>query len=148
MFDNLPPPAECLAILVGCAEVILFGIGGLSDHKAWAEGYGVEVDTPEDGRPLTKSQKVQKGLIQALAARNIQNGVLLLTLALYTRERTALGFAVLYGTITTLADTLIVKNCGRPELVPGHAVGVFNSLAIGSALLYWGRNDPWPWNRK
>jgi hypothetical protein len=151
MFAHLPPPAECLAILVGCAELVVFGLGGLSDHVAFAQGFGLQIDAPAPASPehaLTDNQKTHKALVQAIAARNIQNGALILTLACYTRNRTALGFAVLYGFLTTLADTLLVRTYGVKDLALGHLVGVVNSLAIGGSLLYWTRDDPWPFMGK
>lgn len=143
LFSNLPPPAECLAILVGCAETIMFGLGGLNDQVAWAKSFGVPIDAPKDTQDSGENQRTKKALVQAIAARNIQNGALILTFACYTRDRTALGIAVGYGVITTLADYIIVQNHGLPHLAPGHLVGVANSLLIGGSLLYWGRNDPW-----
>lgn len=79
--------------------------------------------------------------MQAIAARNMQNGALILTLALYTRDRTALGIAVGLGVITTLADTLIVRSKGVQETVAFHGIGILNSLLLGGSLLYWGRED-------
>ena len=143
LFDNLPPPSECLAILVGCAETIMFGLGGLNDQVAWAKSFGVPIDAPKDTQDPAENQKTKKALVQAIAARNIQNGALILTFACYTRDRTALGIAVGYGVITTLADYIIVKNSGVPDLAPGHAIGIMNSLLIGGSLLYWRRDDPW-----
>ncbi|CAK4030242.1 DUF4267 domain containing [Lecanosticta acicola] len=152
-FAHLPPPAECLAILLGSAELLLFGLGGLTDPKAFAAGYGLPITssspTPEpqpqppasDPEPLPPPQP--KALIRALCARNLQNGALLLTFALYTRDRRSLGFAVLLGLITTVADTVIVWKSGVRDLVVGHAVGVVNCLAVGGGLLLWGRGDAW-----
>jgi hypothetical protein len=78
----------------------------------------------------------------AVAARNVQNGILLLTFGLVLRDRRSLGVAVLAGLIATLADTLIVRAYGMKDKIAGHYIGVFNSLVIGGSLLYWGRNDP------
>lgn len=140
-FAYLPPPAECLAILVGCAECVVFGLGGLTDPTAFAKGYGIK--TSDADSPETK--KTQQGLIRAIAARNIQNGVLILTFAMYTRDRRSLGLAIAYGVITTIADTWIVNAVGVKELAAGHAVGILNSLLIGGSLLYWGREDKYFW---
>jgi hypothetical protein len=142
LWAHLPPPAECLAILLGCAEVIVFGIGGLANPADFANGYGLPIDAPaQEGVELTQNQKTQKSLVKAIAARHVQNGVLILTLGLYTRNRAALGFAVAYGAISTLADTLIVSKNGVHNLAGGHGVAfVINSL-IGGSLLYWGRED-------
>lgn len=150
LWTNLPPPAECLAILVGCAELIVSGIGGLSDASAFGKSYGVEIDTPpavaenKEAPPLTRNQKTQKALVQAISFRNIQNGALILTLACYTRDRKALGFAVLYGAMSSLADAAIVKKYGIQELAGAHGVTMLNYLMVGGSLLYWARNDPWP----
>jgi hypothetical protein len=53
-----------------------------------------------------------------------------------------LGVAILAGLVATVADTVIVKAYGVKDKIAGHYVGVFNSLAVGGSLLYWGRNDP------
>ena len=50
--------------------------------------------------------------------------------------------AVMAGLVATVADTLIVNAYGVKDKIGGHFVGVFNSVAIGGSLLYWGRNDP------
>ncbi|CZT24020.1 uncharacterized protein RCC_09737 [Ramularia collo-cygni] len=142
IINHLPPPAECLAILLGCAECIVFGLGGLSSPADYARGYGLPIDAPtEEGQELTDNQKTQKALVTALAARHVQNGVLILTLGLYTRERTALGFAVAYGVISTLADSFIVKSYGINHLAGAHVIGFLNSLVVGGALLCWRRDD-------
>ncbi|PIA94288.1 hypothetical protein CB0940_08770 [Cercospora beticola] len=148
LFAHFPPPAECLAILVGCSELIISGIGGLSDAKAFGKGYGLEIDAVEDeNKALTQNQKTQKGLVQAVSFRNIQNGALILTLACYTRDRRSLGFAVLYGALSSLADAAIVKKYGYEALASAHGITMINYLAVGASLLYWGRNDPWPFTR-
>ncbi|KXS98804.1 hypothetical protein AC578_2066, partial [Pseudocercospora eumusae] len=121
LFANLPPPSECLAILVGCAETLMFGLAGLHDPVAWAKSFGVPIDAPKD-TGTAENQKTKKALVQAIAARNIQHGALILTFACYTRDRTALGLAVGYGVITTLADYVIVRNSGVEDLAPGHAI--------------------------
>lgn len=141
IINHLPPPAECLAILLGCAECIVFGLGGLSSPLDYSRGYGLPIDAAAEGTEATENQKTQKALVQALAARHLQNGALILTLGLYTRDRVALGFAVVYGVISTLTDSLIVKNYGINHLAGGHVIGVLNSLAVGGALLYWRRDD-------
>ncbi|KAI5362292.1 hypothetical protein Slin15195_G059430 [Septoria linicola] len=146
LFANFPPPAECLAILVGCAELIVSGIGGLSDARAFGKGYGLEIDAADEGQPLSQSQKTQKALVQAVSFRNIQNGALILTLACYTRDRKALGFAVLYGAFSSLADAAIVTKYGISNLASGHGVTMLNYLLVGGSLLYWNRNDPWPFS--
>ncbi|KAI7403665.1 hypothetical protein KC336_g14192, partial [Hortaea werneckii] len=88
-------------------------------------------------------QKTQEGYIMAIAARNLQNGVLLLTLGCYVRDRRALGIAVASGVVTTVSDALIVWAQG-PEAssyIWGHLIGVVNSIAIGGSLLYWGKGE-------
>ncbi|TKA67862.1 hypothetical protein B0A55_08413 [Friedmanniomyces simplex] len=146
---NLPPPAECLAILVGCMELTVFGLGGLANPLEFSKGYGLPLLTSSSTSSsdiATKDEendKTQQAYVAAIAARNIQNGVLLLTLGCYVRDRRALGFAVAAGLVATVADTLIVQYYGVKEAVWGHLFGVFNSVAIGGSLLYWGRNDPW-----
>ncbi|KAK0345359.1 hypothetical protein LTR91_004440 [Friedmanniomyces endolithicus] len=148
---NLPPPAECLAILVGCMELTVFGLGGLANPVEFCKGYGLPLitsssTTSSDMTTKTKDSdddKLQQAYVAAIAARNIQNGVLLLTLGCYVRDRRALGVAVAAGLIATVADTLIVQYYGLKEAVWGHVFGVFNCVAIGGSLLYWGRYDPW-----
>ncbi|KAK3071999.1 hypothetical protein LTR53_007629 [Teratosphaeriaceae sp. CCFEE 6253] len=150
---NLPPPAECLAILVGCMELTVFGLGGLANPFEFCKGYGIPwlpsltskgPRALEAGSDDTEDEvsKTQQAYVAAIAARNIQNGVLLLTLGMYARDRRALGIAVTAGLITTVADALIVQWYGVKEAVWGHVFGIFNSAAIGGSLLYWGRNDP------
>jgi hypothetical protein len=72
----------------------------------------------------------------------VQNGVLLATFGLVLRDRRALGVCVAAGLVATVADTVIVQAYGVKDKVVGHYVGIFNSIAIGGSLLYWGRNDP------
>jgi hypothetical protein len=155
LFHHLPPPAECLALIIGTLELLPFGIMGLRNPSFFADGYGLPIaDTPvsRDATPAAKAnpsglspeaeQQTKKALIAAIAARNVQNGVLLLTFGLVLRDRRSLGVAVLAGLVATLADTVIVRAYGVKDKIAGHYVGVFNSLAIGGSLLYWGRNDP------
>ncbi|KAK5719431.1 hypothetical protein LTR15_007955 [Elasticomyces elasticus] len=144
---NLPPPAECLAILVGCMELTVFGLGGLANPLEFTKGYGLPLITSSStsatsSEKATADEKKQQAYVAAIAARNVQNGILLLTLGCYVRDRRALGFAVMAGLITTVADTLIVQWYGAKDAVWGHVIGMFNSAAIGGSLLYWGRNDP------
>jgi hypothetical protein len=72
----------------------------------------------------------------------VQNGALIFAFGVLLRDRRSLGVVVLAGLIATCADSLIVRAYGVKEKVAGHYVGIFNSLAIGGSLLYWGRNDP------
>ncbi|KAK4561494.1 hypothetical protein LTR86_004812 [Recurvomyces mirabilis] len=121
---GLPPPAECLAILVGCMEVTIFGLGGFANPLEFSRGFGVPMlpagsttSTASDGKSSgdDQVQKTQQAYITAIAARNLQNGILLLTLGCYY-----------YG----------VK-----EAIWGHVFGIVNSAAIGGSLLYWSRTD-------
>jgi len=150
---NLPPPAECLAIGLGCMELTLFGLGGLANPLEFSKGYGIQwlpSITKKHPGALEASgddnedqvAKTQQAYVAAIAARNLQNGIVLLTLGMYLRDRRALGVAVTAGLVTTVADALIVQWYGVKEAVWGHVFGIFNSAAIGGALLYWGRNDP------
>jgi hypothetical protein len=154
---NLPPPAECLAILVGVAEVSIFGLAGLANPLEFSKGYGLPfnpasasqkhpgaLESSEQEQSKAKEvEKTQAAYVAAIAARNIQNGVLLLVLGLHVRDRRALGTAIAAGAVTTVADTLIVQAYGVKEMVWGHAFGIFNCFAIGYSLLAWGREDPW-----
>jgi len=144
LFSRLPPPAECLAILVGCAELSLFGIGGLVSPYDFAKGYGLPITQSStsasdiekrDGE--SKETRTSKALIAAVAARNIQNGICLLAFGLYWKDRRALGTVVASGLVTTAADALLVHWYGAADALGGHLVGVVNSLAIGGALLYY-----------
>ncbi|KAF9699382.1 hypothetical protein EKO04_002649 [Ascochyta lentis] len=155
LFQRLPPPAECLALFIATLELVPFGIAGLSNPTTFADGYGLPIQrssntssSPTTESPPTRSssaeedQKTKKALVAAIAARNVQNGVLLFTFGLVLRDRRSLGVAVMAGLVATLADTVIVRAYGAKDKIAGHYVGIFNSLAIGGSLLYWGRNDP------
>lgn len=159
LFSHLPPPAECLAIFIATLELVPFGIAGLRDPVTFAEGYGLPIlNSREKQTPSTspnrstnsslndksseEDQRTKKALVAAIAARNVQNGILLFTFGLVLRDRRSLGVAVMAGFVATAADTVIVKAYGAKDKIVGHYVGVFNSLAIGGSLLYWGRNDP------
>lgn len=146
---RLPPAAECLAILIGCAELSVFGLRGVTNPSGWLEGFGLpplrlpavqcvtsetEADDGESGS--SSIHNAQRALVEALAARNIQNGALILTFALVIRDRRALGVAVTAGLITTLSDTIVTWRYGMREAVLGHLVGVANCVGIGSALLW------------
>jgi len=128
---------------------------GLRNPTFFADGYGLPITTtdssdsspPSAKRAPAKStyeedQKTKKALVAAIAARNVQNGILLATFGLVLRDRRSLGVAVMAGFVATVADTVIVRAYGAQDKVAGHYVGIFNSLAIGGSLLYWGRNDP------
>ncbi|KAH8695802.1 hypothetical protein GQ44DRAFT_719243 [Phaeosphaeriaceae sp. PMI808] len=153
-FHNLPPPAECLALLVGTLELLPFGILGLRNPSIFADGYGLPIannpgisdsDSTKpnaSGSSPQAEQQTKKALVAAIAARNVQNGILLLTFGLILKDRRSLGAAVLAGLITTIADTVIVGTYGVKDKITGHYIGVFNSLAIGGSLLYWRRDDP------
>lgn len=162
------PPAECLALFIATLEILPFGIAGLSNPTAFADGYGLplqrSLSTPpslnkrsadgqssettaisstESTKSFDEDQKTKKALVAAIAARNVQNGVLLFTFGLILRDRRSLGVAVAAGLVATLADTFIVKAYGAKDKIAGHSIGIFNSLAIGGSLLYWGRGDSW-----
>lgn len=155
LFANLPPPAECLAILVGCTQLVVFGLGGISSPIQWANGYGLPIvrasllrgrqrpSNSDEHDPASEAEKTQIALVAALAARNIRQAVLLLALACYTRDRKAVGIALLANCISSLADTLIVRWFGNDQQVSLHAGGLLSSLAIGTVLLRWQRVDPW-----
>ncbi|EOA90080.1 hypothetical protein ACJQWK_07664 [Exserohilum turcicum] len=148
LFQHLPPPAECLAIFIATLEIVPFGIMGLRNPSVFADGYGLPIthtpsaSTPSPKRTQEADDRTKKALVAAIAARNIQNGVLLATFGLVLRDRRSLGVAIMAGVIATVADTVIVQVYGAWDKIAGHYVGVFNSLAIGGSLLYWGRNDP------
>jgi hypothetical protein len=155
IFHHLPPPAECLALLIGTLELLPFGILGLRNPAFFADGYGLPISnststdssstSPKSnasGLSPEAEQQTKKALVAAIAARNVQNGILLLTFGLVLRDRRSLGVAVMAGLVATVADTVIVRWYGVKDKIAGHYVGVFNSLAIGGSLLYWGRNDP------
>jgi hypothetical protein len=163
LFTSLPPPAECLALLIGTLELLPFGIIGLRNPVFFADGYGLPITStpspsttpsssssskssasksaPDASTSATASDATQKALIAAIAARNIQNGILLLTFGLVLRDRRSLGVVVLAGVVATVADTVIVRRYGVKEKVLGHVVGIVNSVGVGGSLLYWGRGD-------
>jgi hypothetical protein len=157
LFQHLPPPAECLAILIGTAELTVFGIAGFVDPAQWAKVFGVPMlaasaaqkhpgaleSTAEESKQATETRNTQKALITALAARNAQNGLLMLTFGVWLRDRKALGIAAILGTVTTATDYFVVKSYGVKEAASAHLVGVLNCILVGGSLLYWGRNDPW-----
>jgi hypothetical protein len=155
IFHHLPPPAECLALVIGTLELLPFGIIGLRNPAFFADGYGLPIsNAPTSSEPSTSSkpntsglspeaeQQTKKALVAAIAARNVQNGILLLTFGLLLRDRRSLGVAVMAGLVATVADTVIVRAYGVKDKIAGHYVGIFNSLVIGGSLLYWGRDDP------
>ncbi len=166
-FFNRFPPAECLALLIATLELVPFGIFGLSDPVSFADGYGVPIQpspktssdpveqrveglvtgsmteiSSNSEKPMGQDQDTKKALVAAIAARNVQNGILLFTFGLILRDRRSLGVAVAAGLVATIADTAIVKMYGVKNKIAGHYVGILNSLAIGGSLLYWGRGDP------
>ena len=154
------PPAECLALFIATLELVPFGLAGLSNPINFADGYGLPIlssSTKESHEKLhdgsatpasttatssvEEEQQTKKALVAAIAARNVQNGILLFTFGLVLRDRRSLGVAVTAGLVATIADTVIVKAYGAKDRIAGHYVGIFNSLAIGGSLLYWGRQD-------
>ena len=152
-YDNLPPPTECLAILVGCAQLTVFGLGALANPIEYSKGHGLPITlastntkrqvSEEEGESANEAQKNQIALVSAMAARNIGNGILILSLACYFRDRRALGVAVAANAFSALADTFIVKSFGTEDKASTHITGIIASLGIGSTLLYWRREDPW-----
>lgn len=149
LFHRLPPPAECIALFIATLELVPFGIAGLRNPTAFANGYGLPIastrapTTPSTAITSTLGEETntKKALVAAIAARNMQNGILLFIFGLVLRDRRSLGVAVMAGLVATVTDTVIVKAYGAKDKVGGHCVGIFNSLAIGGSLLYWGRND-------
>lgn len=157
LFANLPPPAECLAILIGTAELTIFGLAGLANPPSFATGFGLPITSSsstsktaqlEAGSATTpqeasRAEKTQRGLVLALAARNLEKGLTVLAFACYWRDRKAVGTCVFAGLVTTLADYLVVKWYGEEEAAFGHVIGMANCSLIGGALLYWTREGAW-----
>lgn len=145
--SSFPSTAISLAILIGTAELTVFGARGLTNPSGFLQGFGlpvlyksststrlIEPDASKD-ESSAEIHPAQRALVEALAARNIQNGVLILTFACFVRDRRALGVAVTAGLVTTIADTLVVWRYGTPKAVYGHLVGIGNCLGIGGSLL-------------
>lgn len=149
-FANLPPPAECLAILVGLSQLTVFGLGGIANPIEWSKAYGLPIVPAStirrrgaDNEAADEAEKTQIALTSALVSRNIRHGVLILALACYARDRRAVGIALVVNCISSLADTFIVRWFGDDSKVNGHLIGLAGSLGIGSMLLHWRREDPW-----
>jgi len=162
LFANLPPPAECLAILIGTAEITIFGLAGFANPASFATGFGLPIQpthsstsekenaqleagnaaatTPQEQSSV---EKTQRGLTLALAARNLEKGLTLLAFACYWRDRKALGTCIFAGLLTTGVDYLVVKWYGAQEAAFGHIIGMTNCGLIGGALLYWSRDGAW-----
>ena len=156
LFANLPPPAECLAILVGFAEISIFGLAGLANPPSFAKGLGLPITNSSDStsdskleagtttpQEATQAAKTQRGLIIALAARNLEKGLTVLAFACYWRDRKALGTCIFAGLLTTAADYFAVKWYGEEDAAFGHVIGMANCSLIGGALLFWGRDGSW-----
>jgi hypothetical protein len=151
LYKFFPPPAECLAILVGGAEFLVFGLAGLANAQEFASAFGLpnaespydENDKVGENTTTTQNRQTQKALNLAISARNLSHGALILTFALYLRDRRALGYTIGVGFFTTVADYLIVNAYGVQAKAMNHLLGAVNCLALGGSLLYWGRNDPW-----
>lgn len=144
LFYHLPPPAECLALIIGTLELFPFGILGLRNPAFFAEGYGLPISSPPsttNSPTTTNDHQTKKALVAAIAARNIQNGILLLTFGLVLRDRRSLGVVVMAGLVATVADAVIVGAYGVGGKVVGHCVGVVNCGVVGGSLLFWGRGD-------
>ncbi|KXL46275.1 hypothetical protein M433DRAFT_134105 [Acidomyces richmondensis BFW] len=152
---GLPAPAECLAILVGIAEVSVFGLAALANPLEFGNSYGIPMTSSTalqqhpgalqsseiENKRSRDVHRTQQAYITAIAARNIHNGILILTFACYLRDRRALGIAIAAKLFTTAADFLIVKSYGVKDMVWSHVFGMVSSLTIGGSLLYWGRDD-------
>jgi hypothetical protein len=156
LFANLPPPAECLAILVGVAEISIFGLAGLANPPSFAKGFGLPITSSSNDEkaaqleagtttPQESSQvsKTQRGLVLALAARNLEKGLTVLAFACYWRDRKAVGTCIFAGLVTTVVDYAVVKWYGEDEAAFGHVIGTLNCSLIGGALLYWTREGSW-----
>jgi hypothetical protein len=104
---------------------------------------GALESSPGESIQEKEAQKKQMALITAIAARNIQNGLLMLTFGVWLRDRKALGIVAILGTVTTTTDYFVVKAYGVKDAAAGHLIGVFNCILVGGSLLYWGRTDPW-----
>merc|ERR1712070_396402 len=120
---GLPQPAECFGIGVGLMELVMFGVAGVLNPLEFSKGFGVPM------LPASHTQAhpgaLQKSPEEEEKGRNLQNGVLLLTLGCYVRDRRALGIAVASGVVTTVSDALIVWAQG-PEAssyIWGHLIG-------------------------
>jgi len=152
-YENLPPPAECLAILVGCAQLTVFGLGGLANPISWARTYGLPIvpasrlqrqqSSTEQTKAAEEAEKTQIALISALTARNVRHGVVIVAAACYLRDRRAIAIALIANGISAISDALIVNWFGDAEQTAGHATGLVGTLALGSFLLRWRRDDPW-----
>lgn len=153
LFAGLPPPAECLAILVGTAEITIFGLAGLANQASFGEGFGLPILSGATDKPAqleagtqgeeSEVEKTQRGLMLAIAARNLEKGLTVLAFACYYRDRRAVGTCIFAGLITTAADYLAVKWYGVQDKAAGHVIGMANCSLIGGALLYWSRDGSW-----
>lgn len=152
-YANLPPPAECLAILVGLSQLTVFGLGGIANPLSWSKAYGLPIvqaprlrrrqASSEESQAAEEAEKAQIALVSALSARSIQSGVLILALACYARDRRAVGIALIVHGVSSLADSLIVRWFGNTDQAAGHLATLAGSLGIGSILLRWTREDAW-----
>ncbi|WPH03208.1 Hypothetical protein R9X50_00608500 [Acrodontium crateriforme] len=140
LFDGMPTPVECLAILTGLAEVTVFGLGAFANTIEYAKGYGLPSNTDDEKDQQTPKEKA---LVSAVAARNLQHGVLVLALACYARDRRALGLAFATGLVTSAADIITVRTYGVQDLIWGHVFGALNFAGLAAGLLYWQATDPW-----
>lgn len=153
LFTHLPPPAECLAILIGTAEITIFGLAGLANPTSFAKGFGLPLSPSTESQleagdksspePTTQAEKSHRGLLLALAARNLEKGLTILAFACYFRDRKAVGTCVFAGLLTTTADYFAVKWYGEREAAAGHVIGMANCSLVGGALLWWGREGGW-----
>lgn len=157
LFPNLPPPAECLAILFACTQLTVFGLGGLANPIDWSKGYGLPIvrasdlrasrnnsaSGPQQQDAAAEAEKTQIALVSALATRNIRHAALILALACYARDRRAVGLALAVNCISSLADTCIVRWFGTAQQVSLHVGGLLSSAGLSIVLLKWGRDDTW-----
>ncbi|KAF2864304.1 hypothetical protein K470DRAFT_919 [Piedraia hortae CBS 480.64] len=130
---GLPPPSTAFAIAIGLVDITIFGIAGLANPREFGNAYGLPLGREHDNQQDESAQK--KGYILALASRNIQNGVLLLTLGCYLRDRRALGASVAVMAISAVADAWIVGKFGVKEMVWGHVFGFCTAVGGGGWLL-------------
>ena len=94
LFQHLPPPAECLALFIATLEIVPFGIMGLRNPTFFSDGYGLPITSDPSTSSSSSSssskraprkstyeedQVTKKALVTAIAARNVQNGILLAT---------------------------------------------------------------------
>ena len=65
---------------------------------------------------------------------------MILTFALYTRDRKSLGIAVGISGLVAVADAMVVSMYGVKELMGAHVISAAARLVLGARLVYWGRD--------